>query len=30
MGPGALDLSPIVAVLVLSIVGGIIINLVRG
>ena len=30
MGPGALDLSPIVAVLVLSIVGGILINLVRG
>jgi YggT family protein len=30
MGPGALDLSPIVGVLVLSIVGGIIINLVRG
>ena len=30
IGPGALDLSPIVAVLVLSIVGGIIINLVRG
>jgi YggT family protein len=30
MGPGALDLSPIVGVLVLSIVGGILINLVRG
>jgi YggT family protein len=30
IGPGALDLSPIVAVLVLSIVGGILINLVRG
>ena len=30
LGPGALDLSPIVGVLVLSIVGGIIINLVRG
>ena len=30
IGPGALDLSPIVGVLVLSIVGGIIINLVRG
>ena len=30
IGPGALDLSPIVAVLVLSIVGGIIINLVHG
>jgi YggT family protein len=30
IGPGALDLSPIVAVLVLSIVGGIIVNLVRG
>jgi uncharacterized protein YggT (Ycf19 family) len=30
IGPGALDLSPIVGVLVLSIVGGIIINLIRG
>jgi YggT family protein len=30
IGPGALDLSPIVAVLVLSIVGGILINLVQG
>jgi YggT family protein len=30
IGPGALDLSPIVGVLVLSIVGGIIINLVHG
>ena len=30
MGPGALDLSPIVAVLVLSIVGGIVINLIHG
>jgi uncharacterized protein YggT (Ycf19 family) len=30
IGPGALDLSPIVGVLVLSIVGGIIINLVQG
>jgi|1186.fasta_scaffold122023_3 YggT family protein len=30
LGPGALDLSPIVGVLVLSIVGGIVINLVRG
>jgi YggT family protein len=30
MGPGALDLSPIVGVLVLSIVGGILINLVHG
>jgi YggT family protein len=30
IGPGALDLSPIVGVLVLSIVGGIIINLVSG
>ena len=30
IGPGALDLSPIVAVLVLSIVGGIVVNLVRG
>jgi YggT family protein len=30
LGPGALDLSPIVAVLVLSIVGGIVINLVQG
>jgi YggT family protein len=30
IGPGALDLSPIVGVLVLSIVGGIVINLIRG
>jgi YggT family protein len=30
IGPGALDLSPIVGVLVLSIVGGIIINLIQG
>lgn len=30
LGPGALDLSPIVAVLVLSIVGGIVINLIHG
>jgi YggT family protein len=30
IGPGALDLSPIVAVLFLSIVGGIVVNLVRG
>jgi YggT family protein len=30
VGPGALDLSPIVAVLVLSIVGGIVINLIHG
>src|SRR5919106_6264527 len=30
IGPGALDLSPIVATVVLSIVGGIIINLVQG
>jgi YggT family protein len=30
IGPGALDLSPIVGVLVLSIVGGIIINLISG
>jgi len=30
VGPGSLDLSPIVAVLVLSIVGSIIINLVHG
>ena len=30
IGPGALDLSPIVGVLVLSIVGGIIVNLVQG
>jgi YggT family protein len=30
IGPGALDLSPIVAVLVLSIVGSIIVNLVQG
>ncbi len=30
IGPGALDLSPIVAILVLSIVGGIVINLVHG
>ena len=30
IGPGALDLSPIVAVLFLSIVGGLVVNLVRG
>jgi YggT family protein len=30
IGPGALDLSPIVAVLVLSIVGNIVVNLVAG
>ena len=30
IGPGALDLSPIVATLVLVIVGGIVISLVRG
>jgi uncharacterized protein YggT (Ycf19 family) len=30
IGPGALDLSPIVGVLVLSIVGGIVINLIHG
>jgi YggT family protein len=30
IGPGALDLSPIVALLVLGIVGGIVANLVRG
>jgi YggT family protein len=30
IGPGALDLSPIVAVLVLSLVGGIVVNLIRG
>jgi YggT family protein len=30
IGPGALDLSPIVAVLVLSIVGNIVVNLVHG
>jgi YggT family protein len=30
IGPGALDLSPIVGVLVLSIVGGIVINLIQG
>jgi YggT family protein len=30
IGPGALDLSPIVAVLVLSIVGGIVVNLIEG
>jgi YggT family protein len=30
LGPGALDLSPIVAVLVLSIVGGIVVRLIQG
>jgi YggT family protein len=30
MGPGALDLSPMVAIIVLWIVGGIIVGLVRG
>jgi YggT family protein len=30
LGPGALDLSPIVGVLVLSIVGGIVVNLING
>jgi YggT family protein len=30
LGPGSLDLSPIVGVLVLSIVGGIVVNLIRG
>jgi YggT family protein len=30
MGPGALDLSPIIATFVLIIVGGIVVNLVRG
>jgi YggT family protein len=30
VGPGALDLSPIVATFVLIIVGGIVVNLVRG
>jgi uncharacterized protein YggT (Ycf19 family) len=30
IGPGALDLSPIVAVLVLSIVGGIVVRLIAG
>ena len=30
LGPGALDLSPIVAVLVLSIVGGIVVRLIEG
>jgi YggT family protein len=30
LGPGALDLSPIVAVLVLSIVGGIVVRLIAG
>lgn len=30
IGPGALDLSPIVAVLVLSILGNIVVNLVHG
>jgi YggT family protein len=30
IGPGALDLSPIVAIIVLQIVGSIVINLVRG
>ena len=30
IGPGALDLSPIVAILVLSIVGGIVVRLIAG
>jgi YggT family protein len=30
MGPGALDLSPIIATFVLIILGGIVVNLVRG
>ena len=30
IGPGALDLSPIVAVLVLSILGGIVVRLIQG
>jgi YggT family protein len=30
LGPGALDLSPIVGVLVLSIVGGIVVRLIQG
>jgi len=30
LGPGALDLSPIVATIVLLVVGGLIVNLVRG
>ena len=30
LGPGALDLSPIVAVLVLSIVGGLVVRLIQG
>jgi YggT family protein len=30
LGPGALDLSPIVAVLVLSIVGGLVVRLIAG
>ncbi|HEU0024608.1 MAG TPA: YggT family protein [Thermoleophilaceae bacterium] len=30
LGPGALDLSPIVATFVLIIVGGIVVNLIRG
>jgi YggT family protein len=30
LGPGALDLSPIVAVIVLSIVGGIVVRLIQG
>jgi uncharacterized protein YggT (Ycf19 family) len=30
IGPGALDLSPIVAVIVLSIVGGIVVRLIQG
>ena len=30
LGPGALDLSPIVAILVLNIVGGLFVSLIRG
>jgi YggT family protein len=30
IGPGALDLSPIIAVIVLSIVGGIVVRLIQG
>jgi YggT family protein len=30
IGPGALDISPIVAIIVLSVVGGIVVRLIRG
>jgi YggT family protein len=30
LGPGAIDISPIVAILVLEIVGGIVVSLIRG